>query len=222
MSVLGGPPLPKSKCFSLCVFGRSIQGVESVNGGVDEHRKINMKGRNGKFIANPKTVVPVNVLTVRFVKYAFDIADTTFKRMQRGGMDKPPRVAVNKGKSVFKDRDWAKSLNNPRNLYVKDGMDEFLQCDEGRDATLKEKADLRVTLKEKFKHVTQDILDCYEKKARDHDTRFETASEGVVTLLQQTDQMSYRALERVCLNPNPIPFACLSTLLITTTTITFS
>jgi hypothetical protein len=189
---------------------------------VDEHRKFNIKDKSGKFKPNPKTVVPVNVLTVRFVKYAFDIADTTFKRMQRGGMAKPPRVAVNKGKSVLKDRDWAKSLNNPRNLYVKDGMAEFLHCDEGRDATLKEKADLRTKLKEKFKHVTQDILDCYEKKARDHDARFETASEGVVTLLQQTDQMSYRALERVCLNPYPILFACLATLIVTTKTITFS
>jgi len=142
--------------------------------------------------------VPVNALTVRFVKFAFEIADTTFKRMQRGGMDKPRRVAANKGKSVFKDRDWAKCLYNPRNLYVKEGMDEFLQSEKGRDATTKDKADLRVKLKEKWLHVTPDITRCYEKKARDHDARFETAKEGVVTLLQQTDQMSYRALERVC------------------------
>jgi hypothetical protein len=73
------------------------------------------------------------------------------------------------GKTIFSDRENAKTVFNPRRLYVREKLNEFKQTDAGREATAKDVEAEREKLKEKFSNLTPDVLELYNKQARDHE-----------------------------------------------------
>jgi hypothetical protein len=56
---------------------------------------------------------------------------------------------------------------------------------------------LTITQSVRFTNVPENVLASYEAKARNHNDRFETASTGLVKILDGNDSLSYNALENV-------------------------
>jgi hypothetical protein len=77
-------------------------------------------------------------------------------------------------------------------------MNAFKHTDAGREATAKEIEAEREKMKENFCNLTPEVLDVYKKQARDHDARWEMATEGLKDLLNANNNLSYAALAEVC------------------------
>jgi hypothetical protein len=115
-----------------CVF---IQGMQAALG-EDYERRISNQSRteDGGFGPN-KNGVPQNYLTVNYLLHAYDISYTSFKRMKKSdNFVAVERVHKNKGKSVFKDKEFAAKFYTPYRMYLKLKWAQWMETDEGRNA----------------------------------------------------------------------------------------
>ncbi len=80
---------------------------------------------------------------------------------------------------------------------MREKLNEFKQTDAGREATAKDIEAEREKLKEKISNLTPDVLELYKKQARNHDARWEKATEGLKDLLNANNNLPYAALAEV-------------------------
>ncbi len=77
------------------------------------------------------------------------------------------RVPFNKGENVIDNPKMAATYFTPRNLFMQHEMQDFKDSPAGRHASLNERQQHRLFLKEKFKDLPSDIMDVYQKAARE-------------------------------------------------------
>jgi hypothetical protein len=69
----------------------------------------------GKFLFTKTVDVPKNHLSLAYLLHAYDVNDSTFKRLRmRGGAALPKQVPHNKGQSVLKAKDYSDVIFNAR------------------------------------------------------------------------------------------------------------
>ena len=74
---------------------------------------------DGKFSFCKNVDVPKNYLSLEYLLYAFDVSQSTFKRLrQRGGAALPKQVPHNKGTCVLLDEKMASCIYSARYFYV--------------------------------------------------------------------------------------------------------
>ncbi len=85
----------------------------------DPRRSDHTIGKDGRFIKSKKdTDKPKNPLTVTYLCFTFGVPYASFKRWKSDGFVSKKQVAVNKGKSILTDHEWAQCLANPRQMYI--------------------------------------------------------------------------------------------------------
>ncbi len=168
---------------------------------IDPKRSVKVNKTNGQFQSLSKLAVPVpgNVLTQSFLMYAYGIAKETFRRWMGEGSEFRERIPHNKGKSVVDNYEMATSYFKPKKLFMEYEMGQFLLTDEGKNATRQEKSKHREFLKDHFKQLPQDILDVYEKKARERLAYHGSIKEAIVDTMNDNNEQAFRQLDKVML-----------------------
>ena len=161
-------------------------------------RTIPGRDEDGKFSFNKNVDVPKNYLSLEFLLYAYDVSQSTFKRLrQRGGEALSKQVPHNKGKSVLLDADLATCIYNARYFYVTHQMKLWkknnVQASRTRVITQR-KTFRRLWDSEKEKDAK--FGEAYEKKSRDHAARAKGAKEELVDTLNRNARRSYYSLEK--------------------------
>ncbi len=161
-------------------------------------RTITGRDEDGKFTFNKNVDVPKNYLSLEYLLYAYDLSQTTFKRLrQRGGEGLDKQVPHNKGKCVLLDNDLAACIYNARFFYVTHQMKMWkknnVQASQSRIIT-----QCRTFRKLWDSEKTKDAQfgEVYEKKARDHAARAKGAQEELVDTLNRNARRSYSSLEK--------------------------
>ena len=156
----------------------------------------------GKFLFTKTVDVPKNHLSLSYLLYAYDVNDSTFKRLrERGGAALPKQVPHNKGQSVLKDKAYSDVIFNARIVFVKSQMRKWLSHNE--QASIKRKAERRKWLREKWdkeKEKDDTFGVAYDKKARDHGKRQDGAVGELVQIMNRNARRSYVSLEKAMNN----------------------
>jgi hypothetical protein len=163
-----------------------------------------MPGRDfeGKFLYTKTVDVPKNHLSLAYLLHAYDVNDSTFKRLrERGGAALPKQVPHNKGLSVFKDKEYSDVIFNARSFFVKSQMRKWLS--HNQQASSKRKAERRKWLRAKWdkeKEKDETFGAAYDKKARDHGKRQDGAGVELVQIMNRNARRSYVSLEKAMNN----------------------
>ena len=90
-------------------------------------RSEHQTGKDGKFVKKKNApTMPKNPLTVLYLCYAFDVPYATFKRWKADAFVTKTFVPAHKGKSVLTDTKWALQVFNARKMYVRHGMETWI------------------------------------------------------------------------------------------------
>jgi hypothetical protein len=82
---------------------------------------------DGKFLFTKTVDVPKNHLSLTYLLHAYDVNDSTFKRLRaRGGTALPKQVPHNKGQSVLKDKEYSDIIFNARNFFCEKSDEEMV------------------------------------------------------------------------------------------------
>jgi hypothetical protein len=158
---------------------------------------------DGKFLFTKTVDVPKNHLSLAYLLHAYDVNDSTFKRLRaRGGTALPKQVPHNKGQSVLKDKEYSDIIFNARNYFVKSQMRKWLSHN-NQQASTKRKAERRKWLRSKWdteKEKDPSFGEAYDKKARDHAKRQEGAKGELVQIMNRNARRSYASLEKAMNN----------------------
>jgi hypothetical protein len=165
-------------------------------------RTIPARDFEGKFLVTKSVDVPKNHLSLAYLLHAYDVNDSTFKRLRmRGGAALPKQVPHNKGQSVFKDKEYADVIFNARSFFVKSQMRKWLS--HNQQASKERKAARRKWLRHKWdieKEKDKTFGAAYDKKARDHVKRQNGAAEELVQVMNRNARRSYVSLEKALNN----------------------
>jgi hypothetical protein len=146
--------------------------------------------------------VPKNHLSLAYLLHAYDVNDSTFKRLRiRGGAALPKQVPHNKGQSVMNDKEYAATIFNARNFFVKSQMRKWLE--KNQQASSQRKAQRRKWLRatwDKEKEKDDNFGAAYDKKARDHAKRQEGTKDELVQIMNRNTRRSYVSLEKAMNN----------------------
>jgi hypothetical protein len=161
-------------------------------------RTIPGRDEDGKFTFCKNVDVPKNYLSLEFILYAYDVSQSTFKRLrQRGGEALPKQVPHNKGQCVLLDAKLASCIYSARYFYVAHQMKLWkknnLQASQTRTITQR-KTFRKLWDTEKAKDAK--FGEVYEKKSRDHAARAKRAKEELVDTLNRNARRSYSSLEK--------------------------
>ncbi len=115
------------------------------------------------------------------------------------GSEYRERIPHNKEKSVVDDFEMATAYFTPKKLFMEYEMGQFLLTDEGKNATRTDKSKHRDFLKQHFKQLPQDILDVYQKKARERLAYHGFIKEAIVDTLNDNNEQAFRQLDKVML-----------------------
>jgi hypothetical protein len=153
----------------------------------------------GQFQSLSKAVNPVpgNVLTQSFLMYAYGVPKMTFRRWIGEGSEYPERIPHNKGKSIVENFEMAQVYFTPRKLFMEYEMGQYVISENGRNASREEKTRHRLFLKDHFKQLPKDILDVYEKKARERLAYHGFIKEAIVDTLNDNNEQAFRQLDKV-------------------------
>jgi len=160
-------------------------------------RTIPGRDEDGKFTFNKNVDVPKNYLSLEYLLYAFDVSQSTFKRLRkRGGESLEKQVPHNKGKCVLLDADLAACIYNARYFYVSQQMKMWkkknLQASKSRRITQR-KTFRKMWDSEKKKDAQFGAA--YEKKERDHAARAKGAN-----IYRHFNLSSIRLFKKLILN----------------------
>jgi hypothetical protein len=134
-----------------------------------------MPGRDeaGRFSFTKNVDVPKNYLTQAFLLHAYDVSESTFRRLKRrNGAALEKQVPHNKNKSVLVDPDYAATHYTARFFYVQHKIK--IWCRENPGANMHRKAVQRKKWRANWaeqKTSDEGFGEVYEKKARDHAKR---------------------------------------------------
>jgi hypothetical protein len=93
----------------------------------DPRRSEHETGKDGKFVKKKNaSPLPRNPLTVQYLCNAFDVPYATFKRWKADAFVTKTFVPAHKGKSVITDPKWASQVYNPRKMFVRHGMESWM------------------------------------------------------------------------------------------------
>ncbi len=99
----------------------------------------------------------------------------------------PIRIPHNKGKSIVDNFEMAQVYFTPQKLFMEHEMGQFITSEEGKSASRAEKTKHRLFLKDHFKQLPKDILDVYEKKARERLAYHGFIKEAIVDTLNDNN-----------------------------------
>jgi hypothetical protein len=157
---------------------------------------------DGKFLFTKTVDVPKNHLSLAYLLHAYDVNDSTFKRLRaRGGTALPKQVPHIKGQSVLKDKEYSDVIFNARNFFVKSQMRKWLS--HNQQASTKRKAERRKWLRSKWdteKDKDPSFGEAYDKKASNHAKRQEGAKGELVQIMNRNARRSYASLEKAMNN----------------------
>ncbi len=85
----------------------------------------------------------------------------------------------------------------PHKLFMEYEMGQFITSEEGKNASRAEKRKHRLFLKDHFKQLPTDILDGYEKKARERLAYHGFIKEAIVDTLNDNIEQAFRQLDKV-------------------------
>jgi hypothetical protein len=97
---------------------------------------------------------------------------------------------------VIDDSKLAAIHFNPRRLFIDHEMAEFKESPAGQHATLQERQKQRQFLKDKFDVLPKDILEVYQKAAREKMKMMGFIEEAIVDTLNDNKEQSFRALSK--------------------------
>jgi hypothetical protein len=93
----------------------------------DPRRSEHQTGKDGKFVKQKNaSAMPKNPLTVQYLCNAFDVPYATFKRWKADAFVTTKFVPPHKGKSVLTDPLWASQIYNARKMYLRHGMEQWI------------------------------------------------------------------------------------------------
>jgi hypothetical protein len=164
---------------------------------LDPMRSVKVHKVTGQFqsLSKLSTPVPGNVLTQSFLMYAYGIPKETFRRWIGEGSEFPARIPHNKGKSVVDNFEMA--YFTPKFFFMEYEMGQYILTDEGKNASRADKTKHRLFLKDHFKQLPKDILDVYEKKARERLAYHGFIKEAIVDTLNDNSEQAFRQLDKV-------------------------
>ncbi len=113
------------------------------------------------------------------------------------GSEFPIRIPHNKGKSIVDNFEMAQVYFTPQKLFMEYEMGQYITSDEGKNASRAEKTQHRLFLKDHFKQLPKDILDVYEKKARERLAYHGFIEEAIVDTLNDNNEQAFRQLDKV-------------------------
>ena len=159
---------------------------------------ISGRDADGKFSFCKNVDVPKNYLSLEYLLYAYDVTQSTFKRLRaRGGEALKKQVPHNKGQSVLLNETFASYLYTPCYFYVDYNMKKWkkdnIQASDTRKGTQR-KLFRRQWATEKEKDPEFGAV--FEKKSRDHAARAKGAKEELVDTLNRNARRSYSSLEK--------------------------
>jgi hypothetical protein len=95
----------------------------------DPRRSEHLTGKDGKFVKQKNaSAMPKNPLTVLYLCNAFDVPYATFKRWKADAFVTTKFVPAHKGKSksVLTDPFWASQIYNARKMYIRHGLETWI------------------------------------------------------------------------------------------------
>jgi hypothetical protein len=158
-----------------------------------------MPGRDeeGRFAFTKNVDVPKNCLTQVYLLHAYDVSESTFRRLKRrNGAALEKQVLHNKDKSVLVDADYAATHYTARFFYVQHKLK--LWCRENPGASIHRKAVERKRCRAKWvmqKEKDEGFDEIFEKKARDHAKRQKGSKEEIKDTMNRNGRRSYASLE---------------------------
>jgi hypothetical protein len=153
---------------------------------------------DGKFTFCKNVDAPKNYLSLEYLLFAYDVSQSTFKRLrQRGGDALPKQVPHNKGQCVLLDQKLASCIYSAKYFYVthqiklwkKDNVQASQSRTRTQRKTIRKQWDSEKEKDDKFGEV-------YEKKSRDHAARAKGAKDELVDTLNRNAKRSYSSLEK--------------------------
>jgi hypothetical protein len=163
-----------------------------------------MPGRDeeGRFSFTKNVDVPKNYLTQAYLLYAYDVTESTFRRLKRrNGAALEKQVPHNKNKSVLVDADYAATHYTARFFYVQYKMKVW--CRDNPGGSHHRKAVERKRCRAKWlmqKEKDPGFGEVFEKKARDHAKRHKGTKEEIKDTLNRNGRRSYASLEKAINN----------------------
>jgi hypothetical protein len=161
-------------------------------------RTIPGRDEDGKFTFCKNVDVPKNYLSLEYLLYAYDVSQSTFKRLrQRGGDALPKQVPHNKGQCVLLDQKSASCIYSARFFYVTHQMKLWKK--DNRQASQTRTSTQRKTFRKQWdleKEKDAKFGEVYEKKSRDHTARATGAKDELVDTLNRNAKRSYSSLEK--------------------------
>jgi hypothetical protein len=163
-----------------------------------------MPGRDeeGRFSCTKNVDVPKNYLTQAYLLYAYDVTESTFRRLKRrndAALEK--QVPHNKNKSVLVDADYAATHYIARFFYVQHKMKFW--CRDNPGGSIHRKAIERKRCRAKWemqKEKDPGFGEVFEKKARDHAKRQKGSKEEIKDTMNRNGRRSYASLEKAINN----------------------
>ncbi len=159
---------------------------------------ISGRDKDGKFSFCKNVDVPKNHLSLEFLLFAYDVTQSTFKRLRaRGGEALQKQVPHNKGQSVLLNPSFASCLYTARYFYVEHQMKKWKV--DNIKASVKKRRMQRKTFRRQWDTEKEKDLkfgEVFEKKSRDHAARAQGAKEELVDTLNRNARRSYSSLEK--------------------------
>jgi hypothetical protein len=167
----------------------------------DPMQSVKKSKASGQFMSlqKDKNPVPVNVLTQSFLRYAYGVSKETMRRWLGEGPEYQTRVPHNKNKNVIDDVAMVKIYYSPKKLFMQHEMKEYAETPQGKTATPQERKKQREYLKAQYKVLPDDIMEIYKKASRDKLAMHGFVEEAIVDTLNDNNEQTFRALEKVCL-----------------------
>jgi hypothetical protein len=157
---------------------------------------------NGKFVFCKNVDVPKNHLSLSYLLYAYDMSQSTLKRLrQRSGEALPKQSSHNKGKSVIQNPEYASQIYTARRFYIRQKMQTWRKKSPVTSMSRRAMQRKRFSVSwDQEKAKDKDFGEQYEKKARDQAVRQKGIKTEIVATLNINAQRSYTSLEKAVNN----------------------